>query len=134
MKYFPRVSWLVVAGLLMGCTGDDGNPRVKVTVKVSICADEGADCYSLGVPQAKVELKASDGSVAANATTDDAGVAWFEVPDGFAGGAVVAQSALLEGGRATAPLMSPSPDNAITMMGKLASDTNTPISPQVSAS
>ena len=128
MKYLLLTAGLALSGLLVGCSGDDGKSTVTVTLKVSICTDAGADCYALGVPQAKVELRAVDGTVPVTATTDDAGVARFEVPEGFVGGEVVAQSALLEGGRASAPLRYPGQANAITMMGKLATPQAVPVS------
>jgi hypothetical protein len=98
---------------------------VTVEVRVNICITGGVDCYALGVPKATIEIRQSGGAVVATESTDDDGIAELDIPEGFVSGNIVAQSPLLEGGKATTVFSNPSAGgDTITLLGNLFSGVN----------
>ena len=95
-----------------------------MSVKANVCTDSSkADCYSLGVPKAKVELREADGDVVAGAETDDNCAATLAVDKSIPAGQIVALSDLLDGGQVTSEFKFPDGPSSIAMMGKLKAGT-----------
>ena len=61
----------------VGCDGH-AKPRIEVDVRVAICRPDNNQCFSLGVPQASVDLTDAGGRVISTGTTDAAGNVTFD--------------------------------------------------------
>lgn len=86
----------VILAALCGCAGD-GRPQLEVLVRVTMCVDNGADCFALGVPSAEVTVE-EGGRILAEGETDQSGAISLRLESAQLPMRLIARSPLIDGG------------------------------------
>jgi hypothetical protein len=116
---------VLAAALALSACASKPN-TVEVTVTLSTCLSNGAQCFGLPLPDAMVVLTRGDGKQVAKATTDDHGFASMS-PASAGSVHVIVTSPLIEGGHAESDGVVPSGDTlSITITANISPDAKPP--------
>lgn len=117
----------IVTGLLgaqlTGCAKEN-KVTIEVHVRISTCVENGANCFALGVPEAKVVLVSAGDLTIAEGSTDETGKVRLTADPLGQQARIAATSPLIEGGRREAEVMLPTEPSmvSVTINGQLVTD------------